>query len=398
MTGTVSVDEARRLIIEAVAPLPAETLGLDEAAGRVLAETVRAQIDQPPFDASAMDGYAVRLSDCAVGARLRVIGEASAGGRFRGEVAAGTAIRIFTGAPVPVGADHVLIQEEAERSGGAIAIKAAQAGAANIRRAGIDFERGAVLGEAGDRLTGARLALIAAGNVTSLSVAQRPRVALIANGDELVLPGATLGADQIVCSIPAGLGPMIHSWGGAPRFLGIARDDPADIAALIDRARGFDLVVPIGGASVGDRDFMRAAFEAAGLAPIFEKVSLRPGKPTWFGRLGASFVLGLPGNPASALVSARLFLKPAIKQMLWRSGDEQVVMARTLALLGANGARETFLRARFSGDDDGVTCVTAFADQDSSLLRVLAHSDALIRRPANAPQCSAGALVPCLRI
>ena len=157
MTGTVSVDEARRLIIEAVAPLPAETLGLDEAAGRVLAETVRAQIDQPPFDASAMDGYAVRLSDCAVGARLRVIGEASAGGRFRGKVAPGTAVRIFTGAPMPVGADHVLIQEEAEPSGDAITVKTEQAGAANIRRAGIDFERGAVLGEAGDRLTGASL-------------------------------------------------------------------------------------------------------------------------------------------------------------------------------------------------------------------------------------------------
>lgn len=390
------VDEARALIVAAIRPLDSEMVRLESAAGRVLSEPVRARLTQPPFDASAMDGYAVRLADCRAGAKLRVVGEAAAGRRFSDQVVPGCAVRIFTGAPLPAGADHVLIQEDADRDGQVVIIRNEPSRPENIRRAGLDFRRGDVLADGGAELSGPLLALVAAGGADEVAVRRRPGVALIANGDELVLPGVVPGEDSIVCSIPFGLAPMIESWGGVPKFLGIARDDPHDIAALIDEAREFSLIVPIGGASVGDRDFMRAAFEAQGLSPLFRKVALKPGKPAWFGALGASFVLGLPGNPASALVSARLFLKPAIRALLGAPAGEPCLRARAGGPLPANGARESYLRAALSAGEDGVWVATPFSVQDSSVLSVLARSSVLIRRAIDAPKVEKGALIECV--
>ncbi|NWG71227.1 MAG: molybdopterin molybdotransferase MoeA [Parvularculaceae bacterium] len=391
------VDEARALIVAATRSLDSEMVRLESAAGRVLSEPVRARLTQPPFDASAMDGYAVRLADCRAGARLRVVGEAAAGRRFSGQVVPGCAVRIFTGGALPPGADHVLIQEDADRDGKNVIVRNPPSGPQNIRHAGLDFRSGDLLADAGAELSGPLLALLAAGGVREVAVRRRPRVALIANGDELVLPGVMPEEDGIVCSIPFGLAPMIESWGGAADFLGIAKDDPHDIGAFIDKAREFDLIVPIGGASVGDRDFMRAAFEAKGLSPIFQKVALKPGKPAWFGALGAAFVLGLPGNPASALIGARLFLKPAIRALLGAPAGETYLRARAGDALPANGARETYLRAALWAGEDGVWIATPFSVQDSSVLSVLARSGVLIRRAIDAAKVEKGALIECVK-
>lgn len=396
MAGMIGVEEARALIERALSPLPGEEIGLAAAPGRTLADAVLAKMSQPPFAASAMDGYAVRLSDCAEGARLRVVGESSAGARFDRTVAANEAVRIFTGAAAPQGADHVLIQEEAARDGGEIVVLAAQEKARNIRPAGVDFRVGDELCAAGDVMTGPRLALAAAGNIATLSAVKKPRVALIANGDELALPGASLSPDQIVCSIPFGLAPMIAAWGGEADFLGIAPDDPTAIRRLAERGLDYDLIVPIGGASVGDRDFMHAAFSELGLEMIFAKVAMKPGKPTWFGRMGAASVIGLPGNPASAIVAAVLFVRPALARLLGRRKTEGAFFALAAAALPANGARESFLRARLSCSQDGARLVSAFESQDSSLLSVLAGADALIRRAPRAPAVAAGGAVECV--
>jgi molybdopterin molybdotransferase len=397
----ISVDEALRLVARTARVLDKETTALDAAAGRTLAEDVFARLSQPPFAASAMDGYAVRFDDVrTTGARLIVIGEAAAGARFAGSLGAREAVRIFTGAPMPEGADHVLIQEEARRVGDEATVVEAQSRAGNVRAAGVDFTAGDRLAEKGQLLTGPVLALMAAGNVDRVPVVRRPRVAIISNGDELAPPGTDLTADAIVSSIPYGLAPMIAAWGGAPRFVGIARDDPSDIRRLIGAALDSDLIVPIGGASVGDRDFMRAAFAERGAAPIFEKVSIKPGKPTWFSTLSdGPAVLGLPGNPASALVTARLFLKAAIDAMTGRAAPAGDALRAVLAApLPANGPRETYLRARLDYSDDGRLLVTPHSNQDSSLLSVFARSDALIQRLAGAGPAAVGEVVDCLRI
>ncbi len=400
MASMVSVDEALWLIAEHIAELTAECVPLADAAGRVLAEAVKSRVTQPPFSASAMDGYAVRGEDVRrSNARLTVIGESVAGARFNERVGVGEAVRIFTGAPMPAGADHVLIQEEAQRDGAYIICLEDQKQASNVRAAGIDFRTGEELAAKGATLTGAALALIAAGNIDRVNVVRQPRVAIIANGDELAAPGGELADDKIVSSIPFGLAPMILSWGGAPCFLGVARDDPADIRRLIDDAGDCDIIVPIGGASVGDRDFMRDVFSARGAAPIFEKVSVKPGKPTWFAKIDdGRYVLGLPGNPASALVTAHLFLKAAIDAALGRRNDERTRFARLVRPLPATGPRESYLRARLSSTEDGVLMIDAFDEQDSSLLSELARSNALIRRPSVAPPAAASAVVPYINL
>lgn len=395
----ISVDEAWRLIAATLQPLGAENTPLDAAAGRTLAADVKSRLTHPSFNASAMDGYAVRLADVMqAGSKLTVIGESAAGSSFKGSLGAGEAVRIFTGAAVPTGADHILIQEEALRDGEIVTAKAAQTRAAHVRPAGLDFHSGEVLARKGETLTGPLLALIAAGNVDAVSIMRRPRIAIIANGDELAPPGATLTDDQIVSSIPYCLSPMIAAWGGVAEVAGIARDDPADIDRMIARTLSADLILPVGGASVGDRDYMRAAFSARGAASVFEKVSLKPGKPTWFAAIpDGPFVLGLPGNPASALVTARLFLKAAIGAMLGRAdGRDDWFRARLCTAIPPNGPRETFLRARTAIDDNGVMTVTPFENQDSSLLSVMARSDALIRRRAEDAAAPSGAIVDCL--
>ena len=396
----ISVEEARGVIRQTLTPLGAETSPLETAAGRVLAEPVIAQITQPPFTASAMDGYAVRIADAgAAGARLRVVGESAAGQRYAGDLEQGCAGRIFTGAPLPAGAEHVVSQENTTRDGETVILSTAQTQPSNIRAAGIDFEQGAVLAAKGEKLSPAMLGLAAAGGNSTVAARKAPRIALIANGDELVPPGGAMGPDDIVCSVPYALVPMIRQWGGAPTFLGIAKDDPESIRAIAEQALDYDLIAPIGGASVGDKDFMRSVFKELGYKPAFEKVRVKPGKPTWFGAVGNTHVLGLPGNPASAIVVSILFLKTAVESLLALNGssDAPFVAARTTRRLPPNGPRETYLRASMDISADGALCVTPFDRQDSSLLSVMAKADALIRRKTDAPETPEGAMVECVR-
>lgn len=396
--GMVSVEDALRAICDSAATLEAETVRLEDACGRVLAGDIIAEISQPPFAASAMDGYAVRFNDArAVGARLRVIGEARAGAAGWKAVEAGSAIRIFTGGVIPDGADHVIIQEDVERDGESIVVKDEQTDPRHIRRAGLDFNKGAVLIKAGSRLSAIDLSLLAAANVATARVTRRPIVAYFDNGDELVDPGAPLAPGRIVGSNRYALGELIKEWGGKARYLGRASDDPSSIRALIERARGADALVPIGGASVGEHDHARAVFSQAGGRLIFEKIAVRPGKPTWFGALDKTLVLGLPGNPASAIVCAVLFLRPLIDRLL---GVDAAGLKFMKAILDgaepSNGPRETYLRGKARHDDQGRFCVAPSANQDSSLISVLAQADVLIRRLPHAPAAEKGDLVDCL--
>ena len=394
----ISVDEAKAIITGALSPLGEEILPLKKAHGRTLAQPIIAKLTQPPFSASAMDGYAVRFEDVQTGATLKVIGVSSAGERFEGRVAGNEAVRIYTGAPVPEGADHIVIQEHVSRDGDVITVNETQKEKRHIRPAGGDFKDGEALLHAGETLSGPALVLAAAANHQSASVVRRPRVALIANGDELVMPGGNLSPDEIVCSIPFGLSPMIENWGGAPEFLGIAPDDPAAIKAVVEKALAYDLIVPIGGASVGDRDFMRKVFKDLGFQSLFEKVAVKPGKPAWFGQVEKSHVIGLPGNPASALATAILFLRPAINAMLGATSDHQEVSLPLAEPLGANGSRENYQRARIVKNDKGEDAVLPDSNQDSSLMQVFARADLLLRRLPDAPAAAKGDLVDCLKI
>ena len=396
----ISVDEAHALIAASLEPLQDESVGLEHCSGRVLSEPVTALLTQPPFDASAMDGYAVRYTEANTqGARLHICGVSSAGERHEEALPEGCAIRIFTGAPVPKGADHVIIQENVAVDGADILVQSASAKPGNIRRAGVDFSNGETLLHRGRRLNGPDIGLAAAAGHKSLLVHKRPRVAIIANGDELVLPGETPGPDQIICSIPFALAPLIERWGGEPTFLGIASDSITSIRELVEQAKEYDLIMPIGGASVGDRDFMHTAFDEAGFKSIFRKVSVKPGKPAWFGRMGQSAVLGLPGNPASALVTAVLFGKNIVAGLAGRlksaSGLQHAILTKPLA---ANGARENYLRAKFETSTNGALTIEQLPNQDSSLLSIMAAANALIRSPANAAAAKAGDRVEFLTI
>lgn len=386
--------------ISAALPLAQETVPLFQAQGRVLAAPVVARLTQPPASVSAMDGFAIRLADAAAGIPLAVIGEAPAGKPFTGSVGSGEAVRLFTGSVIPEGADHVVIQEDTRREGGAIVLTSPQSRADNIRPAGIDFFEGDLLIPAGRVLGPAELAIAAAANHTSVTAFVKPRIAVIANGDELRPPGSNTGPGEIISSTPYALAALIAEWGGEFQFPGIARDDPADIRAHLNASRNADIILPLGGASVGDHDHMQAVFAEEGLERVFSKVKLKPGKPTWYGRLGAAHVLGLPGNPASALVCAQLFLKPLIWRLTGRAAEDAFVWrpARLTGPLPAPGNRETFLRGTSGLDSQGHMTCTPAPNQDSSLLSPFLASDLLIHRPADAPAAAAGDMVDCLLI
>ena len=397
----ITVDEALSRIVGVSTPVEKEKVSLDAAYDRVTANPISARFDQPPFSASAMDGYAI-ISDSQIGIgdRYRVVGISSAGARFSEKMGAGEAVRIFTGAPVPLEATHVIIQEEVEAVDGHIVVKSPQARTNNIRLRGCDFAKGDVIIGDGARLTGPMLTLAAAAGHSAVSVRKRPRIALIANGDELVLPGESPGPDEIVCSIPFGLKAMIADWGGEADFIGIAKDNKPSICDLIRKSQHHDIIVPIGGASVGDRDLMRLACDEMGFEKVFAKVSVKPGKPVWLSTRGDTVALGLPGNPASALVTAVLFLKPAIETML---GDKRQMpdslFAKLTHPLGANGPRETYLRALLSiTPDKSPWTVKAYDRQDSSLTTVMAEANALLRRKAGAPAAREGDLVECIKL
>ncbi|MGE5267932.1 MAG: gephyrin-like molybdotransferase Glp, partial [Deltaproteobacteria bacterium] len=311
------VDEALRRILESVSPTDSQRVSLSEAAHRVLAEDVRATLTQPPFDASAMDGYAVRAADVAhLPATLNLIGEARAGKGFDGAVTQGSCVRIFTGAPVPAGADAIVIQENTKSEGSSVTVVDGQPDPAHLRPRGGDFAEGQVLLPSGRRLDARAILLAAAMGHGTLAVRRRPVIAVLATGDELVEPGERPGPDQIVSSNPYGLAAMIAAAGGVPRLLGIARDTPAALDGKLDAAADADVLVTTGGASVGDHDLVGPVLTARGMTPGFWKIAMRPGKPLLFGRLGEQRVLGLPGNPVAALICGRVFLVPLIDRLL----------------------------------------------------------------------------------
>jgi molybdopterin molybdotransferase len=388
----LSVDDARARMLAEVAALPAETVALAASIGRVLAQDVAAVRDQPPFAASAMDGWAVRGADTP--GSLRIVGESAAGHGFEGVVGAGEAVRIFTGAAVPQGCDAIVIQEDATREGEAVRVPQVDA-RHYVRPAGGDFKAGAVLVERGTRIDPWRLSLAASAGWAEVSVARRPRVALLSTGEEIVEAPATPGPFQIYDSGVPALAAMVEAWGGEAIRAKPVRDTlDAVIEAL--RAADADLVVTVGGASVGDHDLVRAAGQALGLSLRVESVNVRPGKPTFFGVLGdGRRLLGLPGNPASAFVCAEMFLKPILAAYQGAPTAPATMTARLAESLPANGPREHWMRAKLTHADGGVS-VRPYGDQDSSLVSVFAVADALMRRLPGAQAAEAGSVVEVL--
>jgi molybdopterin molybdotransferase len=391
----LSVAEARARIVAAFRPLGSEQVGLMDALGRVLAEDVAARVTQPPADVSAMDGYAVRAADVAtVAARLRVVGQAPASGSYDGTVGAGEAVRIFTGGPLPRGTDTIVIQEDTTVEGEHVVVHEGAARGTYVRPAGLDFRAGDVLLSKGRLLTARDIGIAAAMNVPWLAVARRPRIAVLATGDEVVMPGDAIGPHQIVSSNGLSLAAFVTACGGAPIHLGIAPDDRDALRRMAEAAVGADLLVTSGGASVGDHDLVQAVLGEAGMKVDFWKIAMRPGKPLMFGRIGATPVLGVPGNPVSTLVCATIFLRPAIDVML---GHEATSEPQPTALLGrdlpANDSREDYLRARLSYDAQGRRVATPFDRQDSSMLSLMSAADCLVVRAPRAPAISAGSAV-----
>ena len=381
----ITVEQALGHLFALVSPLPSETVPLTRAAGRVLARPVAATRDQPPFAASAMDGYALRGAEVAPGATFTVIGEAAAGHGFAGVANPGEAVRIFTGAPLPAGTDHVVIQEDVTREGGRITLTDTPEDKPHVRPAGADFRSGDTL-QAPRELTPSDIALLASMNCADIPVTRQPTVALIATGDELVMPGEDPGPDQIIASNSFGLHAMVQAAGATARLLPIARDTENSLRMAFDLARGADIIVTIGGASVGDHDLVGKVAQDAGLDRSFYKIAMRPGKPLMAGRMGDAAMIGLPGNPVSALVCGRIFLIPMIRALQGLGAAPAPRLAATLATdVGPNGAREHYMRARVDG-----TGITPADRQDSALLTVLSRANALLIRPVNDPARKAG--------
>ena len=389
----ISVADARAALLNLVKPLDVETLRLADAAGRVLATSVSARRDQPPFDASAMDGYAVNAAEVEQHAMFKVVGEAAAGHGFQGRVGAGQAVRIFTGAPVPQGASFVVIQEDVNRRGDLITLSNDPGTNSNIRARGCDFAVGQTV-TAPRRLSPADVALLAAMNIAELPVRRRPVVALLSTGDELVMPGQTPGPDQIIVSNTFGLKALLEQHGAEVRVLPIARDTDSALRTAFTLAEGADLVVTIGGASVGDHDLVAGVAQSLGLERSFYKVAMRPGKPLMAGRFGPRAMVGLPGNPVSAMVCGRLFVVPMVEAMLGLPDQPDRLKRAPLAIaLPRNGPRAHYMRAMWTGDR-----LTPFDNQDSSLLSVLAQAEALVLRPPNAPAAAVDDLVEYLTL
>jgi len=395
----ISVEEALGRVTAAFSVLPAETIGLSEALGRVLAEDVAAAVSQPPQDVSAMDGYAVRAADVgSAPATLAVIGQAPAGMPFEGEVGPGEAVRIFTGGPLPRGADAVVIQENTEAEGARVTVRESVPPGNYVRPAGLDFRAGDVGLPAGKLLTARDVGLAAAMNRPWLRVRRRPRVAILATGDELVMPGEAMAPSQIISSNGLSLAAFVSACGGVAIHLGIAPDERRALAALAAGARGADLLITSGGASVGDHDLVRQVLGDVGLELDFWKIAMRPGKPLIFGRMGATPMLGLPGNPVSSLVCATLFVRPAMEIMLGHEAAGPSESAVLTAPLGENDRRQDYLRARLAVQADGTRKVTPFERQDSSMLATLAQADCLIVRKPLAAAVDAGAEVEIIRL
>ena len=394
----ISVNDAVHQIRSAFSVVDSESVTLKEATGRVLSNDIFARQSQPPAPVSSMDGYAVRAADAAKpGAKLVVVGKAPAGHPFAGSLGRGQAIRIFTGAVVPEGADAIVIQEDTASDGDEVVLNVAAIRGRHIRAAGLDFKSGEVIVKAGRCLTPRDVALIAAGDVPNATVRSRPRVAFAATGDELSLPGAPRKPGGIVASSGFGLAPMIEKWGGIAIDLGILPDTQEAVASIADHSKSADLLVTIGGASVGEHDLVQKALGPKGFELGFWKIAMRPGKPLIFGRLGKTPLLGLPGNPVSTLVCALLFLRPAISAMLGTPHSENILTAKLATELRPNDGRQDYVRAR-KQVRDGELWVEPFSIQDSSMLSALAAADVLIARPPYAALAQVGDRVSVLSL
>lgn len=384
----ITVTDALAQIFSLISPLETEVVPLAKAAGRTLAEPAVATRDQPPFASSAMDGYAVMGVEVEDDVMFKVIGESAAGHRFDGEIKAGQAVRIFTGAPVPKGATRVVIQEDVTRNGDLITLGRELDQSHYIRLAGGDFKIGDTL-DAPRVLTPSDIALLASMNIAKVTVTRRPIVALMATGDELVMPGENPGPDQIIASNNYGLAALIDQHGGEARMLPIARDNQASLEAAFALCEGVDLIVTIGGASVGDHDLVGQVAGDLGLDRAFYKIAMRPGKPLMAGTINGVPMIGLPGNPVSSMVCGHVFLVPALRVMLGFDAKPRPRQSGVLTDdMPTNGPREHYMRARVEGGQ-----ITPSARQDSALLSVLADSNALLIRPCDAPEISKGARV-----
>ena len=395
----IPVEEARARILKNVKPLAVESVKLEQALGRVLAKPLKAVRNQPPFDASAMDGYAVVAADVAITpATLKLIGLSAAGHAFKGRLKRGDCVRIFTGAPVPRDADAVIIQENTEAEGKSIRVLQPAKAEQNIRFSGLDFRKGDALLPPGIRLGARDIGLAAAANAPKLAVRRRPVVALIATGDELVLPGAKPRADQIVSSNSHALAAMAEHLGATVLNFGIVSDNLKATERAIAKAARADILVTTGGASVGDHDYVQEALKNSGVDIDFWKIAMRPGKPFMYGRRRGQHVLGLPGNPVSSLVCARLFLKPLIDALLGLPMGDDLVEARLGASMKENDSRQDYVRATLVEAPDGSRTVTPFAKQDSSMQRTFREAQALIVRPPFAKVAGQGDVVEILRL
>lgn len=392
------VEEALARLLAAAHPVTdVDEVSLHEANGRILAADLVARLTQPPFNASAMDGYALRVADAAeVGSLLTVIGESAAGHGFAGKVGAGEAVRIFTGAPVPEGADSILLQEDAETlADNRIRTTFAVTAGRHIRPRGQDFTEGDVGLTAGRSMDFSHLTLSAAMNHATLLVYRRPRIAVLATGDELLPPGKMPGPSQIIGSNSFGIAALARDNGAEVIDLGIVPDDRDLLRQAVERARGLsvDVLVTLGGASVGDHDLVQTTLVAAGMELDFWRIAMRPGKPLMVGRLDHMHVLGLPGNPISSLVCGLLFLEPLLCKLGHRKPRRRMASARLQTGLPANEKRQDYVRAKLTEQDDGIPSVESFGKQDSSMMRIFSQSDCLIVRPPHAPAAEAGEIV-----
>ena len=391
----IPVEEALARVLDGVATLPPEEIAIGEAHGRVLAAPLASRRTQPPADVSSMDGYAARAADLTgAAAKLKVVGQSAAGRPFDGEVKTGEAVRIFTGAALPGGADTVVPQEDAQAEGNAVVLPRAKAGAF-VRKRGLDFAEGKVMLEAGRRLSARDIGLAAAMDHARVRVARRPRVAIIATGDELVTPGAGGDPNRIVASNPIALAALLRGENALVSDLGIVPDKlDATIAAIRLARDNVDVLITLGGASVGDHDLIAPALEAESIALAFHRVALRPGRPLLLGLAGNLRVLGLPGNPVSSYVCALLFIVPLLRKLQGRS---DAVAKPEAAILGAdlpgNDHRQDYLRARIEPGPDGRLVATPHGRQDSSMQALLVGSDGLLVRAPNTPAAKAGS--PC---
>ncbi len=396
------VVDARALIVSRLTALPVETVSLDAALGRVLATDMTAKVSHPPADVSAMDGYAVRFEDAGTApVTLRLVGEAAAGHPWSGDVKAGEAVRIFTGAHVPKGATSIVIQEDATLGTGEVTLNEAAIRGRHIRPMGQDFRTGDVVLKAPRRLSARDIGLLAAMNHAAVPVRRKPRVGVISTGDEIVMPGADVGPGQLVSANGPGLCAFVTAHGGEAIHLGIAPDDTAALRQMVETAGDVDMLLTSGGVSVGDHDLVKRVLGDMGLDLAFHRIAMRPGKPLLFGAVrtakGATPIMGLPGNPVSAMICAILFLGPALDALEGLPGVLPATLpARLVGTLKANDTREDYLRATLGRASDGMLTVTPYPVQDSAMVAALANADALLVRAAFAPAAYAGDLVEVL--